>query len=114
MTELINLTPHEVRLLSKSDDLILAIPASGRIARVSEAMVASRTLIIDEEKSCCSRVIKYSDVEDLPDPEDGTLYLVSRVVAAACSERKDLVFPGGERRDNNGRITGCTRLDSFE
>ena len=111
--ELINLTPHEVRLMSESGDLIVAIPASGRIARVSETRVASRTLIIDEENSCCSRVIAYGGVVDLLDPEDGRLYIVSRVVAAACSERNDLVFPGGETRDNNGRINGCTRLDSF-
>ena len=34
------------------------------------------------------------DIVNLPDPKPGTYYIVSKIVAQACPERKDLIFPG--------------------
>ncbi len=43
----------------------------------------------------------------LPAAEEGTAYIVSRAVAEANSERRDLYFPHQTYRDSEGRIAGC-------
>jgi hypothetical protein len=50
------------------------------------------------------------EVQDLPPPRPGVWLVVSRTVAAACPERRDLVFPYREVRDHAGRIIGCAAL----
>ncbi|MGH8918123.1 MAG: hypothetical protein ACRD0H_07270 [Actinomycetes bacterium] len=49
-------------------------------------------------------------VEDLPAPRPGVWLVVPRVVADACTERRDLVFPYREVRDDMGRVIGCAAL----
>ncbi len=49
-------------------------------------------------------------VDDLPAPRPGMWLVVPRVVAEACPERRDLVFPYREVRDNAGRVIGCAAL----
>lgn len=46
------------------------------------------------------------DIVNLPDPKPGTYYIVSKRLAQACPERKDLIFPGGVVRDADGHIVG--------
>ncbi|RME25645.1 MAG: hypothetical protein D6800_07370, partial [Candidatus Zixiibacteriota bacterium] len=53
------------------------------------------------------------DVEGLPDPQDGTVYLVSSMVLSAVRGRRDVVAPDTGPtaiRDETGRITAVTRL----
>lgn len=50
------------------------------------------------------------EVTNEPEPVHGTVYIVSRLVAAALPERDDLVFPDGLVRDSTGKVIGC---DSF-
>jgi len=54
----------------------------------------------------------YGQVEGLPGPEDGTLYIVSALVRLALPERKDLVSPGECVRDSQGRVVSCYSLVS--
>ena len=46
------------------------------------------------------------DIVNLPDPKPGTYYIVSKRLAQACPERKDLIFPGTVVRDADGHIVG--------
>ena len=46
----------------------------------------------------------------LPDPADDTLLIVSRMVAEAYPERRDLVFPTELVRDPRGRVSRCKSL----
>jgi hypothetical protein len=52
-------------------------------------------------------------VVGLPAVQPGVRYLVSRITALAVRDRPDLVFPFGELRDAQGRITGVTGLAAF-
>lgn len=48
------------------------------------------------------------EIVSLPGPKPGTYYIVSKKVAQACPERKDLIFPGAVVRDADGHIVGYT------
>ena len=107
-----NATPHAITLLiGESGRIVIpASPGDSRTARVSE--VAD---IADEGIGS----IRYGDVEGLPEPQDGVLWIVSKMtaiaVAASGSPRGDLVVIGREVRDTDGRIIagrGLARIES--
>ena len=52
----------------------------------------------------------FGAVEGLPDPEEGVVWIVSRVVAEAAKERDDLLVTDDAVRDDQGRIIGCRAL----
>ena len=52
----------------------------------------------------------FGEIIDLPEPEEGVFFVVSRMVAAACPERRDLLIPGALVRDDEGRVVGCRGL----
>ena len=97
-TEFVNLTPHDIKLNNGT-----VYPASGKVARVEN----------DFSNFCCgiSKVF-YGDVENLPEPKRGTMYIVSAMVLAAESSkhrlcrRRDLVAPATGHPD-------CIRKDGF-
>lgn len=47
------------------------------------------------------------EVVNLPEPKPDTYYIVSKMLAQACPERKDLIFPGTLVRNESGHIVGC-------
>lgn len=51
-----------------------------------------------------------SVVSGLPEPEEGVLFVVSRMVALAQPQRGGLVFPHQPLRDEIGRTAGCRVL----
>ncbi len=46
----------------------------------------------------------------LPEPQAGTVYITSRVVAEHFPERKDLVWPDGLVRDEHGEVAAARRF----
>ena len=78
MANIINLTPHIVRLNSGEE-----FPPSGTVARVSSSY---------KEVDPGMYRVEFGEVVGLPEPQEGTLYIVSGLVAAA-TERKDVVSP---------------------
>ena len=54
----------------------------------------------------------FGEPENVPDPEDGVMYIVSSITAQACREAgrttKDLLLPARTVRDAEGRVIGCT------
>ena len=48
--------------------------------------------------------------ENMPPKTAGIVYIVSALVAEACPDRDDLVYPGEAIRDKNGRIVGARGL----
>ena len=97
-TEFINLTPHDIKL---NDGTIY--PATGKIARVANTF-----------SNFCNGIAKvfYGDVENLPEPKRGTMYIVSAMVLSAENakpesyRRKDLVAPATGHPD-------CKRENGF-
>lgn len=47
------------------------------------------------------------DIVNLPEPKTDTYYIVSKMVAQACPERTDLIFPGTVVRNGSGDVVGC-------
>lgn len=97
---IINLTPHDITIISAAGNSVF--PATGKVARVAvNSSEIGNVAGIPVMKNF------YSDVEGLPDPEKGTYYLVSKIVADAVPDRDDVLIPNDSVRDENGRIIGC-------
>ena len=76
----INFTPHIVRLNDGTE-----FAPSGKVARV--------TSVYSPFDANGIANVKFGEVQNLPEPEDGIVYIVSAFVAAACHARKDVVSP---------------------
>jgi hypothetical protein len=48
-----------------------------------------------------------NEIVNLPEPKPDTCYIVSKILAQACPEREDLIFPGTVVRDADGHVVGC-------
>ena len=113
MVKLINLTPHSI-VLRNNDGEDTVIEPSGTIARVSNAP----SLKFEQIEGISVPVFapdEMGEVENLPEPEDETFYLVSGMVGAACMGRDDVLVPGtgpqdGAIRNEKGHIVAVTRL----
>ena len=75
----VNLTPHAINL---NDGTV--IEPSGEIARVSSSFSEF------DVRGICAQV--FGEVENLPEPENGVLYVVSGLVLSA-TDRIDVVAP---------------------
>lgn len=102
---IINLTPHEVNFVSADDKKILDVPASGMIARV-----CVQTSVVGTFNGIPVTQNLYGDVENLPEPQPGTIYIVSLPVAQRVPERDDVFLPNELVRDGSGVIKGCKSL----
>jgi len=108
-----NLTPHDPLLLIGTDGQQLALPAEQPPARLAERHVPEASLLADGVRVPVVR-IEYHDPVDLPNPETGTLLVVSQLVARALPERHDLRVPAALLRDHTGAVTGCRALARFD
>jgi hypothetical protein len=108
----INLTPHDV-VVRDHDDLTTTYPASGTVARVFEAIEAEPSP--DGHRRV---VVHLGDIEGLPAPRDGAVFIVSMpcamALAAAGVRRPDVVYPHHLYRDAAGRIVGADQFARIE
>ena len=95
----VNLTPHTVRLNRGTE-----FPPSGQIARVKvkhhlDAWISDGpdgVVELDDNFTLDAiRIYRpvFGQVEGLPQPEKGTIFIVSGKVAEACRDREDVVCP---------------------
>ena len=105
--KLVNLTPHTITLVVDGETVVV-VP-EGTVARVMQQETVKTTV---EFKGLSVPVMetKFGEVEGLPDPEDGTMFIVSRMVKTAVPDRDDVVVPGKQLRDAEGRIVGAAAL----
>lgn len=105
MTTFINLTPHALNIITPTGTV--SVPPSGEIARVSST--SEEVLQISEipvyETS-------YGEVTGLPEPVEGSVFLVSGLVLSALegSGRMDVMAPGELVRNEAGQPVGCKGL----
>lgn len=97
--KLVNLTPHAIRIVDGAGELMLELPPSGDIARVSVKCIPVFVPVL-------------GSVEGLPLPRQGVGLVVSQMVRVACPARQDLFSPGELRRDADGKPVGCWGLDA--
>lgn len=104
--EIVNLTPHAITLVGCGlNGADLVILPSGIVARASAKTVRCGDLGIIPVTTT-----EYGEVKNLPDPEEGTIYIVSSLVAQRCRNRDDVFIPNESVRDSEGRIIGCKSL----
>ena len=109
MNKIINLTPHAINVVDENDSVVVTIEASGNVARCSQTIniidnITLNNVSVPISASC------YGEVVDLPAPQDGVHYIVSRLVMSACPNRQDLLVPNDLVRDEAGRVIGCRSL----
>lgn len=104
MKKMINLTPHTIIFVDSNNQFITSVPSSG-IARAVQKRVPIGTV-----NGITVNKTEYGAVEGLPDPEYGTIYIVSVLTAQAAPHRNDLYIVDDTVRDDQGRIIGCRAL----
>lgn len=112
--KLVNLTPHELRFFTNEGNLIKLSP-SGVVARVDTHAKKIKTIDIGGTDLPIYSVT-YSNVNHIPEPEEGTIYVVSSIVAMHAN-RDDVMSPNTSKetsiRDSNGYLIGVNSLQTF-
>lgn len=108
MQKIVNLTPHTINFVGQDNSIIASIPSSG-VARATQRREIVDTIAIDGITLPIARCT-YGDVQDLPEPEADTIYIVSAITAQAVPERQDVFIVDDSVRDESGRIIGVRGL----
>lgn len=114
--KILNLTPHDVVLIIEKGNIEARVvfPKSGNTARVTEISTPSEGV---EYNGIIIPLVTtvWGDIENLPEQEDDTKYIVSSIVASAAVEagRDDILVPADFVRNEEGMILGCKALRSF-
>jgi len=106
----INLTPHDINIVTAEGKKV-NFPKSGKVAGIKEVNGVFNGLV---------RSDNLSDVQGLPKPQKGVIYIVSMptllAVRASGDGRKDLVCPitrGAGVVKKNGQIISVPGLRTF-
>lgn len=104
MRKIINKTPHDVVIVNEEGKAVKVFPSEGTIR------LSMKTVEIGMVGGIRLTKTEYGDPEGLPEETDDVYYIVSAMVKAACPDRKDLLVPAEQVRDEAGRIIGCKSL----
>jgi hypothetical protein len=101
--EIKNMTSHAINLLI--DGMYVEYPPTGVVPRI-----ATIEADIDGCYPFAAVKVLYGDIQDLPEPEDNVILIVSKMCCDARPNRPDLWYPTRLVRDEGGRIVGCDAL----
>lgn len=105
--KIINLTPHPLKI-QKLDGSFLELPkpeAGNLIPRRT-----AKSVQMDPIEGVAIATTVFGEVENLPSVQEGTIYIVSRLVVDGAPDRTDLFAPGELLRDPEGNIIGAKGL----
>ena len=107
MATIINKTPHALNLIVDGQNITIepTLPP----ARVCEHCKQIAILSVGGTDIPVTQKT-YGEIENLPDPEPDTYYVVSALVAGRIPEREDVLVTSCPVRDDGGRIIGCREL----
>jgi hypothetical protein len=108
--EIVNLTPHPLTI-ERTDGTTATIPATGQVARLAVTR-EDRPAVKTTSGRFAVSAPKLGEIEGLPDPVTGKVYVVSAIVADAA-KRPDVYSPGELLRDGDGRIVGARGLCAY-
>lgn len=126
--KLVNLTPHTINIYRVADLVELGKPGSNQWGLpYGDAPQPIRVLPSEGTPATAPRVAvnhvpagavdgvpcwraEFGQPYNLPAPVEGTVYIVSALVASAAPDRKDLATVLGGVKDTAGRICGCVGL----
>jgi len=116
----INCTPHDVAIYSTADcymyngSLYLRegdeeYPEPLHVYQAAKE--SARAIYVQRTAGMADEYLIYrrfpEEVANLPEPKPGTYYIVSKMLAQACPEREDLIFPGTTVYDAEDNVVGC-------
>lgn len=127
MPELINLTPHPIRIYSDNtpdqiddlnDGLIDTLPPSGTVARLAEIDLGQhRVLDVETYTHGVASIpvewVEYGQVHGLPEQRDDVFLIVPLLIALGVNvkgDRPDLLVPYQQVRNAEGTVVGCRLL----
>ena len=107
---LVNATPHPCTFFDANGQAVGSVPPSGITPRLgTEDMGPAGG--VDVAGHVIGVVgVRYSDLVGLPEPVDGTYYIVPLLVALARPDRPDLLVPHEQVRNESGTVLGCRSL----
>ena len=106
----INLTPHELNLMPAGPTgPVVTIPPSGQVARCATYRVQAGTVTVNGISVPVNQT-RFGEVDNLPEPQPDTIYIVSALVAQAVPDRPDVFVVDDTVRDDQGRIIGARAL----
>ena len=100
MKTFVNLTPHEINIILPDGENI-SIPPSGNVARCS----VNREVVEHIQDIPVNKTV-FGEIVNLPEQQEGYLYIVSSLVAQACKGRIDVLIPDDTVRDRANKIIG--------
>jgi len=105
---LVNCTPHTIVIMDSDNNEINQLPPSGSLARAKETVEIIGTVKLGD-KEVPLRKKTVGGLEGLPEPEEGTWYVVSFIAgqAAKLAGRTDVLVTDDAVRDPSGRVIGC-------
>jgi hypothetical protein len=105
--KIVNLTPHTLNILNADGFGGIDVAPSGKVARVK----VDRRMVGEVQEIPLYETV-FGEVFDLPEAEEGVLFVVSGLVAAHPSvrNREDVYSPGELVRDEAGKPIGCRGL----
>ena len=117
---IINCTPHDVNIYTPSgcymrDGFLYLRDYEGEFPQpfltYPAAKEPARVTFIQKPAGMVDGIFIHRwvprEIAGLPEPKKDTYYIVSQMLAQACPERKDLIFPGTLVRDESGDVVGC-------
>lgn len=96
----VNLTPHAIQVVGGP-----SFPPSGQVARCAQVSAP-----VGAHEGLPLVSVQFGEVEGLPDPQEGVLFLVSALVRSAVPHRHDVASPGDLERNEAGQPVGCRNL----
>ena len=109
--KLVNLCKHDVDIVDSSGLPLLKVPPSGKVAVIATQQIEQGHIQPEGETVLVPAfTIRRGEVEGLPPPEEGVVYITGALVREASPHRKDVASPGDQLRDEKGRPIGCKGL----
>jgi len=104
---IINLTPHDVNLHLASGEVVTYPPLNkDNPARAAMDVKKIANLRVHLQAVPVTRN-KYGELENVPEPQANTLFIVSALAAQAAPWREDLIIPSDPVRGEGNKIIGC-------
>ena len=105
-----NLTPHTIQVAGVEGNIVFRVEPTGPPARCTAS-----SEVVDVFNGV--EVVKstFGPVENLPAPKEGTVYIVSSIVAQQVPDREDVVAPdtGPTAIREAGQVVAVKRFQRF-
>lgn len=109
--DVVNLTPHEVKIYVDENTFITIPKAEEPLRLEEESEFVDAIELNGYDIMIYSK--KYHPANELPPEEEDVYYIVSALVARAYPNRHDFLIPNDMIRDDDGRIVMCRSFSTL-